>query len=99
MRKKKWMFGILIAAIFLCSFAIAAPAQAADPSCWGQATKVFAMMGEMGEHASQEATPRLGLHNLAVELYKMGVLPDDSLAALGAFVAEAMGMSIDACMD
>lgn len=99
MDKKKWMFGILIAALLISSFAFAALAQAADPNCWGQATKVFAATGAMGEHASQQETPRDGLHNLAVALYKDGVLPDDSLAALGAFVAELEGLSIDACMD
>ena len=33
-------------------------------SCWGQATKVFAQMGEMGEHASEQGNPRIGLRNL-----------------------------------
>jgi hypothetical protein len=72
--------------------------QANDQACWGQATKVFAQMGEMGEHASQQPTPRLGLRNLARALYEEGVIPDDSLQALGAFVASAYGLSIDACM-
>lgn len=98
MGKKKWMYGILIAAILIGSFAVAAPAQAADPACWGQASAVFAQMGEMGLHSSQQPTPRDGLHNLAVELYKMDVLPDDSMASLGAFVATLEGYSIEACM-
>jgi hypothetical protein len=55
-------------------------------------------MGEMGEHASQEPTPRLGLGNLARALYDAGVIADDSMQALGAFVAAELGLSIDACM-
>ncbi len=70
-----------------------------DDACWGQATAVFAQMGVMGEHASQQETPRLGLHNLAVALADAGVIPDDSLQSLGAFVAGELGLSIDACMN
>ena len=66
-------------------------------TCWGQATRVFAQTGEMGEHASQQPTPRLGLRNLARALYDAGVLDDDSMAALGAFVADELGLGIDAC--
>jgi hypothetical protein len=69
-----------------------------ENACWGQATKVFAQTGDMGEHASGEPTPRLGLRNLARALYEGGAIPDDTMQALGAFVAEALGLSIDACM-
>lgn len=68
-----------------------------ENACWGQATAVFAQTGVMGEHASQQPTPRMGLHNLAVALYDAGIIEDDSMAALGAFVASALGLSIDAC--
>lgn len=69
-----------------------------NDACWGQATKVFAQMGEMGEHASQQPEPRLGLRNLARALFDMGLIDDDTLAALGAFVADELGFEIDACM-
>ena len=69
-----------------------------DAACWGQASKVFARTGEMGEHASQQSNPRLGLRNLARVLFDAGIIPDDSMAALGAFVAAELGLSIDACM-
>jgi hypothetical protein len=72
---------------------------ARDNSCWGQASAVFAQAGEMGGHASQQLTPRLGLRNLARALYDEGVIPDDSLQSLGAFVAEAYELKIEACMD
>jgi hypothetical protein len=74
-------------------------AQAApdDEACWGQATRVFAQTADMGQHASQEPTPRLGLRNLARALYESGALPDDTMQSLGTFVADALGLNIDAC--
>jgi hypothetical protein len=76
-------------------------ASAATPNgqaCWGQATKVFAATGELGQHASSEPTPRLGLANLARALFAQGVIPAPTMQALGAFVAAQLGLSIDACM-
>ena len=90
---------IVLAAIFVLSL-MPLTAQAdtsTSDACWGQATAVFAQTGIMGEHASQEDTPRLGLANLANALYDAGVIEDNSMAALGAFVADALGLSIDAC--
>jgi hypothetical protein len=78
--------------------AVAEAAVAAAAACWGQASAVFAQMGLMGEHASQQPNPRLGLRNLARALAEMGVIPDDSMASLGAFVAAELGLEIDACM-
>jgi len=67
-------------------------------ACWGQASRVFARMGAMGQHASQEPTPRLGLRNLARALAEAGIIPDDSMQSLGRFFATELGLSIDACM-
>lgn len=66
-------------------------------ACWGQASAVFAQMGEMGEHSSSFETPRVGLRNLARQLAALGIIPDDSMASLGAFVATELGLSIEAC--
>jgi hypothetical protein len=68
-------------------------------ACWGQASAVFAQMGVMGEHSSSFPTPRLGLRNLARLLYDAGIIEDDTMQALGAFVAAELGLSIAACMD
>lgn len=68
-----------------------------EKACWGQATRVFAQMGDMGEHASEFPTPRLGLRNLARALYAAGDIPDDSMQSLGVFVAETLGLSLAAC--
>lgn len=89
----------LVAAVL--AIGLLAPAASAGPSdkaCWGQASKVFAQMGEMGDHSSSFTTPRLGLRNLARLLADIGAIPDDSMQALGAFVAGELGLSIDACM-
>jgi hypothetical protein len=85
---------LLITAVFASTVAQAAPN---DKACWGQATKVFAQMGEMGAHARQQPNPRVGLRNLARLLYADGTISDDSMQALGAFVADALDLSIDAC--
>jgi hypothetical protein len=67
-------------------------------SCWGQATQVFARMGAMGEHARQQPSPRIGLANLAEDLADAGIIPEPTMQALGAFVADELGLSIEACM-
>jgi hypothetical protein len=77
--------------------ATATPAAATSPSCWGQASAAFAQTGEMGEHASSYESPRLGLRNLARALHELGIIADDSMQALGAFVAEAEGLAVEAC--
>jgi hypothetical protein len=55
-------------------------------------------MGVMGEHASQEATPRIGLANLADALADAGIIPEGTMEALGVFVSSALNLSIDACL-
>ena len=81
--------GLMVAALALAALgsgvAVVAPAASAAPltasaapnpqACWGQATAVFAATGELGQHASSEPTPRLGLANLARALFDQGVIP------------------------
>jgi hypothetical protein len=90
----------LLIIVMIASAVSAAPAAAQSPnpaSCWGQASAIFAQMGEMGEHSSSFDTPRLGLRNLARALYEMGVIEHDTMQALGAFVASELGLTIEAC--
>ncbi len=67
-----------LALVSLAAMPISATAEPKNPqqACWGQATKVFAQTGEMGRHASDQPSPRLGLRNLARALYEAGVIPD-----------------------
>ncbi|WP_105254284.1 hypothetical protein [Pseudoalteromonas sp. T1lg75] len=89
----------MVSAVLLASsFAVAAEAKNPQQACWGQATKVFAQTGVMGEHSSEQPTPRMGLRNLARLLYEAGIIDDDTMEALGQFVADELGLSIDACM-
>jgi len=67
--------------------------QADDQACWGQASQVFAKTGEMGFHSAAQDTPRLGLRNLARLLYDAGLIEDDSIQTLGAFVS----VDVSAC--
>lgn len=93
MRKIILNTALIVGFMFVSSAELAAQGN----SCWGQASAVFAQTGSMGEHSSEQEEPRLGLANLARALYDAGVLPEPTLAALGAFVADALGLSIDRC--
>jgi hypothetical protein len=92
------MLSAVMAALMLLGL-LAGPAAAgaSEQACWGQATKVFAQTGVMGQHASEQATPRVGLRNLARALADQGVIEDDSMASLGAFVAAELGLDVAAC--
>ncbi|HMQ30684.1 MAG TPA: hypothetical protein PKD53_08135 [Chloroflexaceae bacterium] len=90
--------GLLALLLALTTTPLGVHAQPSSQACWGQASAVFAQMGEMGAHSSSQGEPRVGLRNLAVALYEDGVLAEPTLQALGAFVASALGLSIDACM-
>jgi hypothetical protein len=94
---KRIAIAVLVMLLLLLTV-VPAFADANDRACWGQASAVFAQMGKMGEHASQFPTPRLGLRNLARALYASGAIEDNSMQALGQFVAEALGLEIEACM-
>lgn len=69
-----------------------------ENACWGQASAAFAQAGEMGYHSSNQSNPRLGLANLADLLFEAGIIEEGSMQALGAFVADAWGVTIDACL-
>lgn len=98
---KKFVMLVMVLLIAVTAIPVSADdsGDVSSDACWGQATAVFAQTGEMGEHASQEPTPRLGLRNLARALAEQGIIEDDSMAALGAFVANELGLTIEACMD
>jgi hypothetical protein len=102
MRLKRTIYGTAVALTMAATLGLAPlAASAATPNpqaCWGQATKVFAATGQLGQHASSEPTPRLGLANLARALFDQGVIPAPTMQALGAFVSAQLGLSIDACM-
>jgi hypothetical protein len=87
---------IAVATVVALAWTSSASAQSPQ-ACWGQASAAFAQTGVMGEHASGFDTPRLGLRNLARALDEADVIEDDSMQALGRFVAESLGLTVDAC--
>jgi len=97
------MKNLVVALVLVAIFALAVTpmsAQAYTQDCWGQATAAFAQAGEMGEHASQQATPRDGLANLARDLYEDGVIDAPTLQALAAWlVSIEPDLTVEACMN
>jgi hypothetical protein len=99
MKLKRFGFALLLTGALLIGLVGGAAAAPSENACWGQATKAYVdtEVGIMGEHASSYSTPRVGLRNLARSLHELGVLEDDSMQALGAFVAAEEGLEVDAC--
>lgn len=96
----KKIFVALALASLLAIVFMPASAKAYTNACWGQATAVFAQLGEMGDHASQQPTPRLGLANLANALYDDEVIDAPTLQALAAFLVSIdPNLTVEACMD
>jgi hypothetical protein len=93
---KKITIVFLVTLIMLLS-ATPVLAEANDNACWGQASAAFARTGIMGEHASEQTVPRVGLANLARSLYELEIIEEPTIQALGQFVAEAEGLEIEAC--
>lgn len=94
---KKLILALALVSLFALVL-MPAPVKAYSNACWGQATAVFAQMGKMGMHASQEATPRAGLANLASALYKDGVLDAPTIQALGAWLVSIdPDLTVEAC--
>lgn len=85
---------LLIAAI--SAFALPSAVQAAPrhgPSngtnCWGVVSSQLAHVeGGIGGHTSAQATPRLGLGNVARLFYSMGLIDDPSVSSLGSLLAQ-----------
>lgn len=96
---KKIIVALALASLLALVF-MPAPAKAYTNACWGQATAAFAQLGEMGDHASQQATPRDGLGNLANDLYDAGLIDAPNLQALAAFLVSIdPDLTVEACMD
>ena len=95
--KKK--IAVMFTSLLVLTMALPIVANAAPngESCWGQVSAVAGQTGELGAHSSSQTNPRIGLKNLAVALADAGIIEDDSMAALGAFVADADGLVVEAC--
>ena len=81
---------LLFALAALTAFATApvAAAAPANPSCWGVVTAQRATaVGDVGEHSSSQATPRLGLGNVARVLFDLGLTNGTHVSDLGSALA------------
>jgi hypothetical protein len=57
-------------------------------NCWGVVSSQLAHVeGGIGDHASSQETPRLGLGNVARLFYDQGLIESPTLSALGSFLA------------
>lgn len=93
---RKILVVLVVSGVLILALSVPALAQS-ENACWGLVTQAYAQVdppGTLGEHASQEATPRFGLRNLARALADAGVIPDDSMQALARFVDEESGLNV-----
>jgi hypothetical protein len=86
------VFALLIGA---STFAFAQP----DPDtadCWGVVTSQLAgaETGAVGEHSSEESTPRIGLANVTRDLFGL-----DHISELGTLLGEIDGIDATNCPD
>jgi hypothetical protein len=91
---------VMVAMLALMLVGGLAPAASAVPGsagkaggaeCWGIVSAQAAGEGGLGEHSSNQANPRFGLGNLYREL------GFNSLAALGAYLAQVDGIDATMC--
>ncbi len=82
---------ISLAAASVLTIASAATAARPSPSnnnCWGVVSSQLAHVeGGIGDHASSQPTPRLGLGNVARLFYDQGLIAAPTVSALGSFLA------------
>jgi len=98
MRSPKFVFLLAaISALGISSAAQAAPTRAqadrgqstSTKNCWGVVSSQLAHVeGGIGEHASSQSTPRLGLGNVARLFFDLGLIDDPSVSDLGSLLAQ-----------
>jgi len=91
---------LLIAAAALAAVS-AAPVAAAAPAnanCWGVVSAQRATtLGDIGQHASAQSTPRLGLGNTARLLFDLGLTAGPHVSDLGSGLATLDGIPETSC--
>ncbi len=94
------IFAILLAGAAIAALAAgpAAAAGPANPSCWGTVSAQRATSThDIGEHASAQSTPRLGLGNTARLLFDLGLTSGPHVSDLGSTLAELDGIDATSC--
>ena len=93
---------ILITALTLAAVSVgsAAAAQPSNPNCWGVVSAQRATtVGDVGEHASAQSTPRLGLGNTARLLFELGLSGGEHVSDLGSALATLDTIPETSCGD
>ena len=95
--KKIVMIATLLALVLAMVVPVSVQADYSD-ACFGLVASVYGQLGIQGEHASSFAgDDRVGLYNLAGQLYDLGFLNEPTITGLGVFLHDALGLDIDAC--
>ena len=75
-----------------------APRSSSTTNCWGVVTSQLAHVeGGIGEHASSQATPRLGLGNVARLFFELGLIDSPTVSDLGSLLAQLDEYDETAC--
>ena len=86
---------LLTAAMYVPALADGRPT---NPDCWGVVSARLASTEHtMGEHASNQTEPRLGLGNLARILYEAGVTSGPHVSDMGSFLATVDDVEATQC--
>ena len=89
---------IASAALAMAAVAPAAAAAPANPNCWGVVSAQRATtLHDIGEHASAQSTPRLGLGNTARLLFEIGLTAGPHVSDLGSGLATLDGIPETSC--
>lgn len=92
---RRMLVNILIVTLLLLAVTVTpalADGRPTNPNCWGVVTSQAAVaVGGIGEHASGQTEPRLGLGNL------VRVLGFDHISDLGSFLAMVDGIEATQC--
>ena len=100
---RKVFISLAAASVLTATPGSAAPAsqrssQTNTNNCWGVVSAQLAHVeGGLGEHTSSQASPRLGLGNVARLFYDMGYIESPTLSALGSFLASLDGYDETVC--
>ena len=91
---------LLIAAASLVALTAGPVAAAApdNPNCWGVVSAQRATtLGDIGQHASAQSSPRLGLGNTARLLFEIGLTAGPHVSDLGFGLATLDGIPQTSC--
>ncbi|HSM71670.1 MAG TPA: hypothetical protein VK851_09015 [Anaerolineales bacterium] len=95
-RRLTLIVSMLLLIAVMATPALAAPAE--NHKCWGKVTSQRAStFHDLGQHSSEQSTPRSGLGNVARALYEAGLTEGPSVGDLGSFLASVDGLDETFC--